>query len=266
MESKPKGPAPKHAAPKATAKKGPAPRGRGADGPRRNPPSKTVAPGAAAMALSSKFPPCEKCGKPGPVCICDRLEVMPSKVRVVILQHPQEEDVVLGTAKLVALSLEGAEIIRGITWSSLDDVLGVEGVDKTKWAVLAAAKLPEGAAKPAGPVMMVDRNGQVMSVGRHKLEGILVLDGTWSQAKTLWWRNAWLLKHPRIALTPREPGLYGRLREEPRRDWVSTLEAVADVLPALGDPESTRDQLRRLMRTMLQRARDAVNAGAAPKP
>jgi hypothetical protein len=83
-----------------------------------------------------------------------------------------------------------------------------------------------------------------------------VLDGTWSQAKTLWWRNPWLLKLPRIAINPREPSMYGKLRPEPARDHVSTLEAIADVLPALGEPDTTRDNLRRLMRTMLQRVRD----------
>ena len=38
--------------------------------------------------------------------------------------------------------------------------------------------------------------------------------------------------------------MYGRLRREPRREWVSTLEAVADVLPALGEPEEARDSLQ----------------------
>ena len=60
-----------------------------------------------------------------------------------------------------------------------------------------------------------------------------------------------------MVLRPREPSIYGRARKEPRREHVSTLEAVADVLVALGEPEETRAQLRRVMRTMVQRARDA---------
>ena len=116
-------------------------------------------------------------------------------------------------------------------------------------------ELPDEAK--ADRVVVVDRNGHVRPLEHHGLAGILVLDGTWSQAKTLWWRNAWLLKLPRIVLTPREPSMYGRLRKEPRRDYVSTLEAIADVLPALGEPEHVRDNLRRLLRTLLQRARDA---------
>ena len=69
--------------------------------------------------------------------------------------------------------------------------------------------------------------------------------------------QAWLLKLPRIVLQPREPSMYGRLRNEPRRDFVSTLEAIADTLPALGESEQLRSSLRRLLRTLLQRARDA---------
>jgi len=107
--------------------------------------------------------------------------------------------------------------------------------------------------------VVIDRKGRLRDLKRHGLEGIIVLDGTWSQAKTLWWRNAWLLKLPRVVLKPREPSIYGRLRKEPRKEWVSTLEAIGDVLPALGEPEAVRSNLRRLLRTLLQRARDQAS-------
>lgn len=204
--------------------------------------------------------PCARCGKPAGVCICDRVTPTDTKLRVVILQHPQEDDALLGTAKLVTASLSRAEIRVGLSWASLDQALDLRDAPRDRWAVLAAAKLPEGVRAMAGqvPVLLVDRKGAPRRLDDHGLDGILVLDGTWSQAKTLWWRNPWLLKLPRIALTPREPSMYGRLRKEPRREHVSTLEAIADVLPALGEPETTRDGLRRLLRTMLQRVRDVA--------
>ena len=59
------------------------------------------------------------------------------------------------------------------------------------------------------------------------LEGLVLLDGTWSQAKTLWWRNPWLLKLHRLVLNPPAPARLDRLRREPRRDALSTLEAAA---------------------------------------
>src|SRR5207245_1748202 len=61
----------------------------------------------------------------------------------------------------------------------------------------------------------------------RRLEGVILLDGTWSQAKTLWWRNPWLLKLHRIVLNPVRPARLGRLRREPRREALSTIEAAA---------------------------------------
>lgn len=211
---------------------------------------------------------CERCGKPRAVCVCDRIEPLASRVRVLVLQHPQEDDVVLGTARLVSLTLpEHARIARGLSWASLEHAIETagwspEGIDRERWAVLAAAKLPEGLSEDvrARPVLVLDRKGRVRERDAAPIEGLVVLDGTWSQAKTLWWRNPWLLKLSRVVLRPREPSMYGKLRREPRREWVSTLEAIADALPALGEPEATRDALRRALRTMLQRARDAQAA------
>ncbi len=204
---------------------------------------------------------CPACGKPPGACICDRVQKVATQLRIVILQHPQEDDALLGTAKLVEVTLPRAEIRVGLSWASLDHAIGGRNADRERWAVLAAAKLPVPVPEEARnePVVVIDRKGRLRDLKRHGLEGIIVLDGTWSQAKTLWWRNAWLLKLPRVVLKPREPSMYGRLRKEPRKEWVSTLEAIGDVLPALGEPEAVRTNLRRLLRTLLQRARDQAS-------
>ena len=60
-----------------------------------------------------------------------------------------------------------------------------------------------------------------------------MLDGTWSQAKAIWWRNAWLLKCRRIILGPKRPSRYGKLRKEPRKDGLATIEAVGLLLGKL---------------------------------
>ena len=53
------------------------------------------------------------------------------------------------------------------------------------------------------------------------IEGIVLLDGTWSQAKALWWRNAWMLKCQRVILGPKRPSRYGQAppRAAPRRPF-----------------------------------------------
>jgi hypothetical protein len=83
-----------------------------------------------------------------------------------------------------------------------------------------------------------------------------LLDGTWSQAKTLWWRNAWLLKCKRAALLPRSASLYGSMRKEPRKECLSTLESVALTLESLHESPEIGQSLRSSFRRLLQKARD----------
>ena len=88
------------------------------------------------------------------------------------------------------------------------------------------------------------------------LKGIVVLDGNWSQAKALWWRNAWLTKLRRFVVVPDRPSLYGNLRKEARPDAVSTLEAVGLALSALEGGE-VRERLLAPFREMIAQARAA---------
>ncbi len=238
----------------------------------------------AALARLAQAPRCERCGRPASACLCDRLPAarLQSPLEVLILQHPREDDVVLGTARIVEAALEGARVVVGLSWASLGAALGRAPLDRRCFALLfsrgeRAEAAGEERALPSlalpdlapGAVRVVEREGVARDLRAAPLEGIVVLDGTWSQAKALYWRNAWLSKLARLELQPREPSMYGKLRKEPRREWVSTLEAVADVLPRVAegsgaDPapyEATREELRRLMRTMLQRVRDATRDG-----
>jgi DTW domain-containing protein YfiP len=192
-----------------------------------------------------------RCGKPRWACVCDRVQPMSVRARVLVLQHPQEDDVVLGTARIVATAIPSSRIAVGLSWPSLDAALGEE-VDRTRWSSVYAHAIPDEARDRAGAIVM-DRHGALTDA---RPAGIVLLDGTWSQAKTLWWRNPWLLKLGRIALRPRAPSIYGRLRREPRREHVSTLEAVGAALSGLGEDPAIELELSKLMRTMVQRARD----------
>ncbi len=173
---------------------------------------------------------------------------------MLVLQHPQEPDEVLGTAQILAASLVGARVRVGLSWASLADALDAPAAGR--WAVLWNHQLPKAVNEAAlpRPVATLDRAGVLRPAGG--LAGIVALDGTWSQAKSLWWRNPWLLRLDRVILHPTEPGIYGRIRKEPSRYAVSTLEAVSDALVHNGEPEATRAALRRWMRTLVQRARD----------
>jgi DTW domain-containing protein YfiP len=193
-------------------------------------------------------PTCDTCLRPKVACVCDRIVSYPTARRVLILQHPQEKDAVLGSAQILTASLPKAKLVVGLSWPNLAGALGEAGVDARRWAVL----FPDRDAPDFG---VFARNGTRSEPGA--LEGIIVLDGTWSKAKTLWWRNPWLSKLNRMTLKPEKPSIYGRLRAEPRRDFVSTLESVAAALTLCGEAPEIEAGLERVFRTLVQRVRDA---------
>ncbi len=191
---------------------------------------------------------CSTCRRPLVACVCDRIALYPTARRVLILQHPQEQDALLGTAQLLVASLPNAKLIIGLSWANLAHALGEEEVDLRRWAVL----FPD---REAAGEQVANRVGTLLDP--KALEGIVVLDGTWSKAKTLWWRNPWLAKLNRMTLKPAKPSIYGRLRAEPRRDYVSTLESVAAALTLCGESPEVEVGLCRVFRTLVQRVRDA---------
>ena len=100
------------------------------------------------------------------------------------------------------------------------------------------------------------------------IEGVVLLDGTWSQAKALWWRNAWMLKCQRVILGPAHPSRYGALRREPRRDGLSTIEAAGMLLAGLEKRPDIAETLNASFERMLARYREAqaTMPELAPKP
>lgn len=191
---------------------------------------------------------CDTCHRPSVACVCDRIVSYPTARRVLVLQHSREQDALLGSAQILAASLPKAKIVVGLSWRNLAHALGEAGVDARRWAVL----FPDGDA-PGNRVL--GRSGRI--IDPVSLEGIVVLDGTWSRAKSLWWRNPWLLKLDRMTLEPTAPSIYGRMRVEPKRAYVSTLESVAAALTLCGEPAEIEAGLTRVFRTLVQRVRDA---------
>ena len=84
-----------------------------------------------------------------------------------------------------------------------------------------------------------------------------MLDGTWSQAKAMWWRNPWMLKCRRVLLARERPSRYGKLRREPRRDGLSTLEAAAMLMARLEGNPKIEAALNTGFAKMLERYRAA---------
>ena len=205
------------------------------------------------------LPTCDRCEKIPSLCVCQHIRPLDTRLHVLLLQHPQEPDKHLGSARLAHLSLPNSSLKIGLSWPNIKKALGRE-TSPSQWAVLHLGSGIKNATTPKGPqpvIHFVDKGGKKITPPEIPLEGIILLDGTWSQAKTLWWRNAWLLKCKRVILTPRQKSLYKELRKEPRKECLSTIEALAECLTALGEVPQVESQLKSVFAELLtlQRAR-----------
>src|ERR1700709_1206253 len=228
-------------------------------------------PEPEAGGTPEAIPDCPSCTKPLPLCICDGIAPIESRTALLILQHPQEQDRALGTARLTALHFKNAVLKIGLSWPSLSKALGRQVADPQRWAVLYLGSAKVADLDTDREVVAINRKGEVEDNQRAVLkdiEGIVLLDGTWSQAKALWWRNAWMLKCQRVILGPARPSLYGKLRREPRRDGLSTIEAAAMLLAALEKRPDIEATLNASFERMLVKYREAqvVMPELAPKP
>jgi DTW domain-containing protein YfiP len=217
------------------------------------------------------IPDCPNCRKPQPLCICDSITQIENRISLLILQHPQEQDRALGTARLTALHFKNAVLKIGLSWPSLSKALGRPVHDPSRWAVLYLGSARVADLDTKSDIVAINRKGEVEDNQRgilKDIEGIVLLDGTWSQAKALWWRNAWMLKCQRVILGPAKPSLYGKLRREPRRDGLSTIEAAAMLLAALEKRPDIEATLNASFERMLAKYREAQHAmpELAPKP
>lgn len=170
------------------------------------------------MNPSTPAPPrraqCSRCERPLRTCLCAWVRPVANRLPLLVLQHPAETRQAKGTAKLLQLSLANVQVAVG------------EVFDDAQLARLlhpsAALLFPTAAA----------------AVGRaHAPPGQLVLlDGTWRQARAL------LRLNPRLRALPRRglpaaalpPARY-TIRRAQQPDQRSTLEAACVAL-SLWDP------------------------------
>jgi DTW domain-containing protein YfiP len=153
-------------------------------------------------------PFCYRCHKPRLTCICEQVTRVQNRTPVWIVQHPRERFHPIGTARIARLGLERVFV----------DVRHRGRVGPPRGFPSGAALLyPKKGARP------------LSEVGQRAPEALVVLDGTWAHARTLFRDNPWLHDLPRFGLEPPRPSQY-RIRREPAPQCVSTIESVVYAL------------------------------------
>jgi hypothetical protein len=122
----------------------------------------------------------------------------------------------IGTARMASLCLPRAELHVGIRWAD-------------------SAPLVAALADPARPPILLYPGAGARDILHEPPAGpvtLVVVDGTWSQAKVVVRDNPILQALPRYAFAAPELSQY-RIRKEPRAEYCSTIEALMHVLGVL---------------------------------
>lgn len=208
------------------------------------------------MEAAERFVPramCARCRRPTVVCYCRSLPSLQTRSKVVILQHPRERDMPIGTARMASLCLPDAQLHVGMRWD--------------QHPALRAAL-----ASPTHPPILLYPGPGARNILTDPPPGpvtLVVVDGTWSQAKTIVRDNPILHALPRYAFDAPELSHY-RIRREPCVEYVSTIEALMHVLGALeGEPARFRallDPLNAMVDAQLAAQKTRPNRVRQPQP
>src|SRR6516164_7721452 len=115
---------------------------------------------------------CPHCQKPMPLCICDSVTQLDSRIALLILQHPQEQDRALGTARLTARHFANATVRVGLSWPSLAKALGRPVADPSRWAVLYLGSARANDLETDADIVALTRKGEVADGQRAILKSI----------------------------------------------------------------------------------------------
>lgn len=178
-------------------------------------------------------PICPRCQRPLRACLCAWVRATDNQVPVLVLQHPLEAGHAKGSVPLLALGLRDCTVRVGAQFDAvaLAGWLGAPG---------AALLLYPDHAGPAGPAPAGRPSGPDGLQPGHALKGaglpgcLVLLDGTWRQARALLRAHPLLQALPRRGLPEVAPARYA-IRRAHQPAQRSTLEAACLALGLLED-------------------------------
>ncbi len=187
---------------------------------------------------------CTRCLRPQATCICAWVAVVPSRVEVLVLQHPHEEHHAKGSARLLHLSLPHSRLVVGEVFEPtvLQDLL-TQPWDTPGPAVRPVLLYPHSPQDHALGVQEPPALDATWLQQPAQLR-LVVLDGTWRKSRKMLYGNPLLQTLPRLSLTDMPTSGY-RIRKAHKPDQLSTLEATCAALAYLDGPAGTYQPLLR---------------------
>jgi DTW domain-containing protein YfiP len=160
---------------------------------------------------------CSRCYLPTRLCLCAEVPRIDTRTAFLVIRHNKEKEKSTNTARMAALALLRCEVLTYGAPGEPFDTSVLEAPDT--WLLFPGAQPPAPEAPPP--------------------QRLVVLDGSWGQARRMVQRVPVLRRLPGLTLPPPLPDTR-RLRRPPHPEGMSTLEAIAGALALLEGEEVAR--------------------------
>ena len=176
---------------------------------------------ACAPEVAPPRTPCARCARISDLCLCSRISPFEIEPRIHLLVHPKEYSKTTGTARIVQQSIRQSRILRGY------------GQDFDR-----DPRLLSLIQTPSNRVMVLYPGQDSLNLGTcsnleleeriprdEKQLHLLIVDGTWSNAKRMIRTSTVLSNLPKISFPVNEPSRF-QFKKQPKDFCLSTVEAV----------------------------------------
>lgn len=181
---------------------------------------------------------CSRCRKPRSTCYCGEIVPFHSDPEFVILIHRDEARRAVASGRMVHLCLKNSRLFEGTDFSEH------EGVNQilNDPLVFPLVLYPSPGAMSLNECSFVPSDKRLV---------IFVFDATWAKARKMRRLSHNLQSVKTLSIAPEHPSSF-RVRKQPRKECLSTLEAIYHVINVLNpDAHRPHDNLLKVFQSMV---------------
>ncbi|WP_163558284.1 DTW domain-containing protein [Halomonas sp. NO4] len=171
---------------------------------------------------------CPDCNLPALNCLCPYRVAAESVARVWLLTHPLEHHKPTNTGRLIRDVLPGTEVFTWYRTAPDDRLLALLADSRYAPFVIFPDDQPDYADRVVG------MDSVARAKGEDRIPVLILLDGTWRQARRIFRKSPYLDGLPVLPLRTRRQTRY-RLRKPASSDHLCTAEVAAELLHQSGD-------------------------------
>ncbi len=177
---------------------------------------------------------CYTCRRAKIACLCGRIEKQANKIKVIVLQHPDETKHSKGSAIIAELGLKQYACFVGENFQQHAQLNALLHASANELLVLYPAQ-----------------HAINLTAGKSgDFKYLLIIDATWRKAKRIWECNPQLHKLPCMKLKQLEGSNY-RIRKAPQVGYLSTVESIVAGLRLLEGEDNGYQPLLTLFDEMI---------------